>query len=43
MTVVGAIDCDIHPGVPDIKALLPYMNDYWRDRSSRAAWTVSTW
>ncbi len=27
----GAIDCDIHPGVPGIKALLPYMNDYWRD------------
>ena len=25
------IDCDIHPGVPDIKALLPYMSDYWRD------------
>ena len=26
MTVpMGAIDCDIHPGVPDIKALLPYM------------------
>src|SRR6201986_2256630 len=24
------IDCDIHPGVPDIKALLPYMNDFWR-------------
>ena len=25
-----AIDCDIHPGVPDIKALLPYMSDFWR-------------
>ena len=24
------IDCDIHPGVPDIKALLPYMSDFWR-------------
>ena len=29
-TMTGAIDCDIHPGVPDIKALLPYMNDFWR-------------
>ena len=27
---MGAIDCDIHPGVPDIKALLPYMSDFWR-------------
>ena len=27
----GAIDCDIHPGVPGIKALLPYMDDHWRD------------
>ncbi len=26
-----AIDCDIHPGVPDIKALLPYMDDFWRE------------
>src|SRR5450432_1822601 len=24
------VDCDIHPGVPDIKALLPYMSDFWR-------------
>src|ERR1700733_13794675 len=29
MTVVGAIDCDIHPGVPDIKTLLPYMDEFW--------------
>ena len=27
----GAIDCDIHPGVPGIAALLPYMSDHWRD------------
>jgi len=27
----GAIDCDIHPGVPGIKALLPYMDEHWRD------------
>jgi uncharacterized protein len=27
----GAIDCDIHPGVPGIKTLLPYMNEYWQD------------
>jgi predicted TIM-barrel fold metal-dependent hydrolase len=26
----GAIDCDIHPGVPDIGALLPYMNEFWQ-------------
>ena len=27
----GAIDCDIHPGVPDIKSLLPYMSEFWRE------------
>jgi hypothetical protein len=27
----GAIDCDIHPTVPDIPALLPFMDAYWRD------------
>jgi len=35
MTSAGAparpIDCDIHPGVPDIKALLPYMDEFWRE------------
>jgi predicted TIM-barrel fold metal-dependent hydrolase len=27
----GAIDCDVHPGVPEIAALLPYMSDYWQE------------
>jgi uncharacterized protein len=31
MTIDGAIDCDIHPGVPEIKALLPYMNEFWQE------------
>jgi predicted TIM-barrel fold metal-dependent hydrolase len=26
------IDCDIHPAVPDTKALLPYFDDYWREQ-----------
>ena len=26
-----AIDCDVHPTVPGMKALLPYLDDYWRD------------
>ena len=30
-SIAGAIDCDIHPGVPNIKALLPYMDDFWRE------------
>src|SRR4051812_2480974 len=28
----AAIDCDVHPSVPDIKALLPYLDDHWRDQ-----------
>lgn len=28
----GAIDCDIHPAVPDTRALVPYLDDYWRDQ-----------
>ncbi len=27
----AAIDCDIHPGVPDIRALLPYMSEFWQE------------
>ena len=25
------IDCDVHPNVPGLKALLPYMEPYWAD------------
>lgn len=28
---LGAIDCDVHPAVPSTKALLPYVDEYWRD------------
>ena len=31
MTEPGAIDCDVHPTVPDNKALLPYLDEFWRD------------
>jgi predicted TIM-barrel fold metal-dependent hydrolase len=27
----GGIDCDIHPAVPGLKSLLPYLDDHWRD------------
>ena len=29
--VTGGIDCDIHPAVPNLKALHPYLSDHWRD------------
>lgn len=28
----GAIDCDIHPALPGMSALLPYLNEYWREQ-----------
>ena len=28
----GGVDCDLHPAVPHLTSLLPYMNDYWRDQ-----------
>jgi predicted TIM-barrel fold metal-dependent hydrolase len=27
---VAPIDCDIHPAVPNLAALLPYLSDHWR-------------
>jgi hypothetical protein len=27
----GAIDCDIHPAVPGMSALVPYLDEYWRE------------
>ena len=32
MITRGAIDCDMHPAVPGTAALLPYLDDYWRDQ-----------
>lgn len=31
LPIDDAIDCDLHPAVPGLKALLPYFDDYWRD------------
>ena len=28
---IRPIDCDIHPAVPSLKALLPYLDDHWRE------------
>ena len=28
----GAIDCDLHPAMPPTSALLPYLDEYWRDQ-----------
>ena len=28
----GAIDCDVHPAVPSTAALLPYLDEVWRDQ-----------
>ncbi len=30
--IPGGVDCDLHPAVPHLTTLLPYMNDYWRDQ-----------
>jgi predicted TIM-barrel fold metal-dependent hydrolase len=30
-TPYAAIDCDVHPQVPSLKALFPYLEPYWRD------------
>ncbi|MBS0644744.1 MAG: amidohydrolase [Proteobacteria bacterium] len=31
MPPTGPIDCDLHPVVPGLKALLPYLDDHWRE------------
>jgi predicted TIM-barrel fold metal-dependent hydrolase len=28
----GAVDCDLHPAMPSAVALLPYLDEYWRDQ-----------
>ena len=29
--IPGGVDCDLHPAVPHLTSLLPYLSDYWRD------------
>ena len=31
----GAIDCDVHPALPNARALLPHMDAYWREHMLR--------
>ena len=33
----NAIDCDVHPTVPSVTALLPYLDDFWRDTRAWSA------
>jgi hypothetical protein len=33
--LLGAIDCDIHPAVPNTRVLLPYLDEYWREHVLR--------
>src|SRR5258706_3075489 len=30
--IAGGVDCDLHPAVPHLTSLLPYLNDYCRDQ-----------
>jgi predicted TIM-barrel fold metal-dependent hydrolase len=35
MRMAGAIDCDVHTAVPHMRALLPYLDEYWREHILR--------
>src|SRR5260370_13963020 len=30
--IAAAVGCDLHPAVPHLTSLLPYLNAYWRDQ-----------
>jgi len=32
MTDIPGIDCDVHPALPDLATLLPYLPPYWREQ-----------
>ena len=31
-SVQGGIDCDVHPAVPGMAALMPYLDEYWQEQ-----------
>ncbi|MEO8714450.1 MAG: amidohydrolase family protein, partial [Acetobacteraceae bacterium] len=35
MTAPGPIDCDLHPTVPGMEALFPYLDEVWRESAIR--------
>jgi predicted TIM-barrel fold metal-dependent hydrolase len=35
MPATGPIDCDLHPVVPGLQALLPYLDELWRETAIR--------
>jgi len=35
MQPAGPIDCDVHPMVPNLAALFPYLDDFWRETIRR--------
>jgi uncharacterized protein len=44
----GAIDCDVHPAVRHVAALLPYLDDFWREhlverRIDQSPFTLSSY
>ena len=32
MSPLGGIDCDVHPALPGVPTLLPYLEPYWREQ-----------
>ena len=32
MALPAGIDCDVHPAVPGMRALLPYLDPYWQEQ-----------
>ena len=35
MTTGAPIDCDVHPTVPGLSALYPYLDEIWREQAIR--------
>ena len=43
----AAVDCDVHISVPSVKALLPYLDSYWRQQFitrgiDRLSWNMTS-
>ena len=30
--LAGAIDCDVHPTLPGLRSLFPYLDEAWREQ-----------
>ncbi len=41
--LAGAIDCDVHPTLPGLRSLFPYLDEAWKEQFTLRGMLRSPW